>query len=272
MEDGTMLTTDYVPGAPSWIDLGSRDTTAAAAFYKALFGWEFQSAGPESGGYGMFQMDGRTVAALGPLQDESAKSAWTVYFETADADATTKMVEQAGGTVRFPPMDVFDQGRLAGYTDPTGAQFAVWQPAKNKGLDRVGDGALCWTELYTPDAAKAKAFYEKIFGWDTEGMPLPDNGGTYHVVSRSGGGQEGSHGGIMQLAPNLLPDGTAYWQPYFAVADCDAVVGRGTERGATVLMPPTDMQGVGRIALLRDPERAFFAVLSPEPPAAAASA
>jgi predicted enzyme related to lactoylglutathione lyase len=272
-----MLTNDYVPGAPNWVDLGSRDTAAAAAFYRALFGWEFQPGGPESGGYGMFQLAGQTVAALGPLQDENARPAWTVYFASADADATTKAVEQAGGGVRFPPMDVFDQGRLAGYTDPGGAEFAIWQPGTTKGLDRVGAGALCWTELYTADAARAKEFYTAVFAWDTEDVPLPSGpdgapSGTYTVVSRAGGGQEGSHGGIMQLAPNLLPDGTAYWQPYFAVADCDAVVGRGTERGATVLMPPTDMQGVGRIALLRDPERAFFAVLSPEPPAAAASA
>ncbi|MBY8876739.1 VOC family protein [Actinacidiphila acidipaludis] len=265
-----MLTTDYVPGAPNWVDLGSRDTEAAAAFYGALFGWEFQSAGPEAGGYGMFRLGGKTVAALGPLQAENANAAWTVYFATVDADATTKAVEQAGGRVRFPPMDVFDQGRLAGYADPTGADFAVWQPGTNKGLDRVGDGALCWTELYTPDAEAAKAFYQTVFNWDTEGMPLPDGGGTYHVVSRSGGGQTGSHGGIMQLSGNLLPHGTAYWQPYFAVADCDAVVARATERAATVLMPPTDMQGVGRIALLQDPERARFAVLSPEPPAATA--
>lgn len=261
-----MLTNDFVPGAPNWIDLGSRDTDAAAAFYRELFGWELQSAGPDAGGYGMFQLAGQTVAALGPLQDENAKPAWTVYFETADADATTKAVEQAGGTVRFPPMDVFDQGRLAGYTDPGGAEFAVWQPGKNKGLDRVGAGALCWTELYTTDADQAKEFYRTVFSWDSEDVPLPGGevSGTYTIVSRAGGGQEGSHGGIMQLGPDMLPDGTGYWQPYFAVADCDAVVAKATEHGGTVLMPGTDMEGVGRIALLKDPEGAYFAVLTPE--------
>jgi len=258
-----MLTNDYVPGAPNWIDLGSRDTEAAAAFYKALFGWEFQSAGPDAGGYGMFQLAGQTVAALGPLQGADAQPAWTVYFESADADATTKAVEQAGGSVRFPPMDVFDQGRLAGYTDPGGAEFAVWQPGTNKGLDQVGAGGLCWTELYTTDAERSKAFYRTIFDWDYEEMPLPQGEGTYVVASRSGGGQEGSHGGIMQLGTDMLPDGTGYWQPYFSVADTDAVVAKATENGATVLMPGTDLAGVGRIALLKDPEGAFFALLRP---------
>jgi uncharacterized protein len=258
-----MLTNDFVPGAPDWVDLGSRDTKAAAAFYKELFGWEFTPGGPDSGGYGMFKLAGQTVAALGPLQDEKARPAWTVYFETADADTTTKTVEQAGGTVRFAPMDVFDQGRLAGYTDPGGAEFAVWQPGSNKGLERVGAGALCWTELYTTDAEQAKAFYRTVFDWDTEDVPLPGDGGTYTVVSRAGGGQEGSHGGIMQLAAAMLPDGITYWQPYFATADCDGLVAKATAHGGTALMPATDMEGVGRIALLKDPEGAYFAALTP---------
>ncbi|WP_327290701.1 VOC family protein [Streptomyces sp. NBC_01198] len=257
-----MLTNDYVPGVPNWVDLGSRDVAAAAAFYADLFGWQFQSAGPEMGGYGMFQRDGETVAALGPLQDEHAQPAWTVYFHTPDADTTTKAVEQAGGSVRFAPMAVADQGRLAGYTDPAGAEFAVWEPGTNGGLDRVGPGALCWVELYTTDSAKAKQFYGSVFAWDYEDMPLPGDAGSYVVASRAGGGQEGSHAGLMQLGTDMLPEGTSYWQPYFAVADVDGTVAKASARGGAVLMPGTDMAGVGRLALLRDPEGAFFAVLN----------
>lgn len=124
-----MLTTDFVTGSPNWVDLGSPDTMAAAAFYGAVFGWELQSAGPDAGGYGFFQKDGKTVAALGPLTDEGARSAWTVYFQTPDADATAKAVEQGGGVVRAEPFDVMEAGRMAAFTDPGGAEFAVWQPA-----------------------------------------------------------------------------------------------------------------------------------------------
>ncbi|MEU2514265.1 VOC family protein, partial [Streptomyces syringium] len=58
-----MLTTDFVTGAPNWLDLGSPDTAATAEFYGSVFGWDFRAAGPEAGGYGFFQKDGRTVAA-----------------------------------------------------------------------------------------------------------------------------------------------------------------------------------------------------------------
>src|SRR3954463_8505871 len=58
--EDTMLTTRYVPGTPNWLDPGTPDVDAAVAFYSAVFGWRVTSAGPESGGYGFFQLDGRT--------------------------------------------------------------------------------------------------------------------------------------------------------------------------------------------------------------------
>ena len=89
-----MLTTNYVPGAPVWLDLGTPDVDASAPFYGALFGWEFQSTGPEGGGYGMFTLGGKTVAAAGPLTEEGASPAWTLYFHTFDADTTAKAVSR----------------------------------------------------------------------------------------------------------------------------------------------------------------------------------
>jgi predicted enzyme related to lactoylglutathione lyase len=151
-----MLTTDYAPGAPNWLDLGSPDTAAAAAFYGEVLGWDLQSAGPDAGGYGFWQEDGKTVAGLGPLAEDDASSAWTVYFYTPDASATAKAVERGGGTVRVEPFDVMDAGRMACFTDPGGAEFAVWQPGAVRGLEAVTDtNTLCWVELHTADPAAA---------------------------------------------------------------------------------------------------------------------
>jgi uncharacterized protein len=257
-----MLTNNYVPGAPVWLDIAVPDVEAAAAFYGNVFGWGFQSAGPEGGGYGMFTLGGRTVAAVGPLPEQGARPAWTLYFHTFDADATTKAVEQAGGTVRFTPFDVFKEGRMAGFTDPTGAQFAVWQPGDTKGLDVVTDpNTLCWTELYTADLAAAKAFYQSVFGWVTEDVPM--EGFTYTTVRPSGGGEGTDQGGIMGLSGEMIAAGvTPHWHPYFEVSDCDAVVAAASGQGATVVMQPGDVPGVGRIAQLIDPFGAPFALIT----------
>lgn len=260
-----MLTTSFVDGAPNWTDLAASDVPAAAEFYGALLGWQFQSAGPDAGGYGFFTLRGATVAAVGPLSQEGARPAWTVYFQTSDADATAEAVQKAGGTVRVAPMDVFTAGRMAAFTDPTGAEFAVWQPGETKGLDAVTDqNTLCWTELYTTDAAASTGFYRDVFGWQTQDVPFGP--GTYTIVTPAAGGENASHGGIMQLPPENRARGAgSEWHPYFEVADCDATIALATSRGASVPIPPMDAEGVGRLAMLADPQGAAFAVITSVP-------
>lgn len=263
-----MLTTHYVPGTPNWLDLGAPDVDAAVSFYRSVFGWTFQSAGPGAGGYGFFQLNGKTVGGVGPLTEKGASASWTVYFHSPDADRTAQAVQQAGGNVRIPPMDVFTAGRMAGFTDPTGADFAVWQPGDVKGLEAVMDAnTFCWSELHTTDAAAAKTFYRSVFSWEYQDMTM---GGdmVYTVVSSPGGGKgdDTGQGGIMQLPQeNMQAGSTSEWHPYFGVEDCDATFASATGQGATVMMPPSDAPGVGRLAMLRDPAGAQFALIKGDP-------
>jgi uncharacterized protein len=261
-----MLSTNYVHGAPNWVDLATPDTETAAAFYGAVFGWEFRSAGPDAGGYGMLTLGGSIVAAVGPLMEEGALPFWTIYFHTQNVNATADAVKQAGGVVRADPFDVFTAGRMAQFADPTGATFAVWQPGERKGLDAVNDpGTLCWTELHTADPAAAGSFYQAVFGWVTQDVPM----GTfnYALIRPSGGGEDSSQGGIVPIDPEMAAAGmTTHWRPYFEVADCDAVTATTSERGGTVAMPPEDVPGVGRMAWLTDPAGAAFAVITSATP------
>jgi predicted enzyme related to lactoylglutathione lyase len=192
-----------------------------------------------------------------------------VYFQTPDADAAAAKVNELGGTVRMAPMDVDDEGRIAQFSDPQGGQFAVWQRGKMPGLEAVDQpNALCWTELYTTDADAATEFYRRLFGWETQDMPMPGDGGTYRLVRPSGTDDERMHGGIMQLPADALTltGGRPYWHPVFAVADCDATLAKVTENGGSVQMGPEDAEGVGRLAVCVDPSGADFVLLTPAPP------
>ncbi|MBW5482435.1 VOC family protein [Streptomyces bambusae] len=258
-----MLGTDFRVGSPNWIDLGSPDTDRAFSFYSAVFGWQFVSAGPEAGGYGFLQKGGRTVGALGPLADESAKPAWMVYFRTDDIHATHREVVERGGSVRAEPMDVMGEGWLAQFTDPQGAEFAVWQPGKTKGLEAASeDNTLVWVELHVPQPEAALGFYGAVFGWRSQEMEATP-GMTYQVLSTAAGDLEAtSFGGV---APLQEGQHDSRWVPYFAVADADALVEAVTANGGSVLMPAADVPDVGRIAWLADPSGAVFAVLKPSP-------
>ncbi|MGW6459652.1 VOC family protein [Streptomyces sp. NPDC055078] len=256
-----MLTTRYVTGAPNWIDLGTPDIDAANRFYGGLFGWTFQSAGPEAGGYGMYQLDGQTAAGAMTVPPEQGPPAWNVYFQSPDADATAEAVRKGGGTVPLDPMDVFDLGRMAVFTDPAGTTFSTWQPGRNKGLDLINvPGSLCWLELYTPDQEASLAFYSTVFDWGTSAMPFPDGSGTYTMVHPSAAGVDAMFGGLVPLEIDPI-ESDAHWLPYFEVSDCDATAARATELGGTVRMAPVDMEGVGRFAKLTDPAGARFALM-----------
>jgi predicted enzyme related to lactoylglutathione lyase len=257
-----MLSSSNAPGAPTWIDLGSNDTDASSAFYTDLFGWTARSAGPDSGGYIFFELDGRMVGGLGPNMEPGSKGAWTPYFGTADVETTSKSVEMAGGTVRMPAMDVMTFGRMAQYTDPTGAEFAVWQPLEHSGFQVVDvPGSVSWVELQTHDGPVAIAFYEAVLGWTVTPNPIgPDM--VYNVVSLPGSAPTG-FAGIM--ADTQFP--AVLWNPNFEVADCDATVARATGRGASTLMGPETMPGIGRMAQLTDPLGARFSVIATEAPA-----
>ncbi|WND39629.1 VOC family protein [Streptomyces sp. BB1-1-1] len=260
-----MITNDFVPGSPCWLDLGTPDVRGAAAFYGAVFGWDYESMGEDMEG-GMFRKDGKVVAGLGKLTEEGARPAWMIYYCVSDADATTQTVRSAGGTVRVAPMDLDDWGRMAQYSDPSGGQFAVWQPGKDKGVELVDQpGSLCWTELYTSDAAAAKEFYGGVFGWQFGDMALPGGGGTYSLITPAGLAEERMHGGLMEVREQdlALANGRPYWHPVFAVSDCDAAVAAVTEKGGRVQMGPEDAEGVGRLAVCVDPSNADFVVLTP---------
>ncbi|RLU81584.1 hydroxylase [Streptomyces griseocarneus] len=259
-----MLSTDFVTGAPNWLDLGSPDTAASAAFYGEVFGWDIQSAGPDSGGYGFFQKDGKTVAGIGPLTEENSSSAWTVYFRTPDADATAKAVEQNGGAVRVAPFDVMEAGRMACLTDPQGAEFAVWQPAAVKGIEAASENhTLCWAELHCADPSAALSFYGTLFGWRCQDMPMPQ--GTYTVLSTAEGDQQdASFGGLVTSGQ----EDEVRWIPYFAAEDTDLIQRKTQESGGSVLIPAEDVPDVGRIGWCADPFGAPFAIIKPNPPTA----
>jgi predicted enzyme related to lactoylglutathione lyase len=261
-----MITTDFVPGNPCWLDLGAPDVRAAAAFYGAVLGWDYESMGQGEMEGGMFRKDGKFVAGLGKLTEEGARSAWMIYYSVPDADATTQAVLRGGGTVRVEPRDLDNWGRMAQYSDPLGGQFAVWQPGDNKGVELVdAPGSLSWVELYTSDAAAAKEFYGGVFGWQYGDMELPGGGGTYSLITPAGLPEERMQGGLMEVSKEdlALANGRPYWHPVFAVADCDATVAKVTENGGSVQMGPADAEGVGRLAVCLDPSHADFVVLTP---------
>jgi len=247
--------TSYAPGTPSWVDLGTPDIDATVAFYSGLFGWQIEEGPPEAGGYRMCMLGDKPVAGMGPLMGEGQPSAWSTYVSVADADATAKAVDAAGGMTFVPPMDVLTVGRMAVFADPTGAAISIWQPRDHAGAGLVNEpNTFCWNELVVRDGAKATPFYEQVFGWKAVDSGM--EGMTYTLFDN--GGEQIA--GMLEMDDSFPAQVPNHWMVYFAVDDCDAAVEKLTSLGGKVMMPASDSP-VGRMAACLDSTGAAFSVI-----------
>ncbi len=250
----------HAPGTFCWIELGTTEHASAKKFYSDLFGWitDDVPAGPGMV-YTLLRLSGKDVGALYELTEEHRTQGvpphWLSYLAVENADEAAKRVTAAGGTVVMPPFDVMDLGRMAMVQDPTGTTFAVWQARGHIGLRVAGEpGALCWNELATHDTSAAQRFYTAVFGWEPREQQFGSRKYTVFL-------NQNQQAGGMHAMPAEMASVPPYWMPYFAVTDCDATADRAKILGATVVAPPTDIPGVGRLAAVRDPQGAVFSVI-----------
>jgi predicted enzyme related to lactoylglutathione lyase len=196
---------------------------------------------------------------LPEMREQGIPPFWTSYVNHSDADSIAAKVEEEGGTVTFPPMDIFESGRMATFLDPEGAACGVWQPKEIIGAEVVNQpNALIWNELQTRDGANARKFYGSVFGWgDNE-----DDGGyvTYAVDGRV-------QAGMIQMDENFPDSVPANWMPYFMVEDVQATADKAAELGGTVMMPPHAAGEMGTFTVIQDPQGAVFTAMKFNSPA-----
>jgi hypothetical protein len=251
---------EYKPGTFCWVELGTSNGEAAKSFYTQLFGWDYVD-NPMGPGmvYTMFKLNGKDVGASYELMPDQKTQGvppnWASYVSVADADETVEKARAAGGTILKDAFDVSTFGRMAIIQDPTGAVFALWQPKDHKGAGLVNvPGSFTWNELMTTDTKKAGDFYSSVFGWRLD----KQNFGPIEYTMLINGDRP--NGGMLQITPDMgnIPSN---WLVYFAVDDCDAKVQKATELGAKICKPADDIPGVGRFAILTDPQGAGFALI-----------
>lgn len=119
-------------------------------------------------------------------------------------------------------------------------------------------GDYIWYELMTPDAGASADFYSAILGWQIREDP------EYREIEAS----EGFVGGMLQLTPEMIAGGAQpAWVGYIMVDDVDASIAAIEAAGGRTCMPARDMPGVGRFAMMFDPQGGIFYVMKPIPPA-----
>jgi predicted enzyme related to lactoylglutathione lyase len=107
-----------------------------------------------------------------------------------------------------------------------------------------------WVDLATSDAAAARDFYARLFGWNLEVSADPQYGGyaTAKVGDRSVGG----------IGPKQGDEAPTAWSLYIGTDDADELARRVQAAGGTVIAPPFEVGDQGRMAVFQDPSGAFI--------------
>jgi predicted enzyme related to lactoylglutathione lyase len=129
-------------------------------------------------------------------------------------------------------------------------------------------GRFVWYELMTEDAPAAKAFYEKVIGWGSQDMPMPGMADMTYTLMKAGDVQVA---GLMSLPPQAKAAGARPgWIGHVAVDDVDASAKQAQTLGGKVFREPSDIPGIGRFAVIGDPQGAvifmFKGADGPTPP------
>jgi uncharacterized protein len=125
----------------------------------------------------------------------------------------------------------------------------------------IAERGFVWHELMSTDPQQSEDFYLKVTGAAV--FPVGQKSDEYQMIAIDGqpvGGIAGPRSD-REGWPSGGPD--AHWIAYFGTSDADAAARTAEELGGAVLLPPTDVPGMGRAAVLRDPQGAAFGVFAP---------
>jgi len=265
----------FLHGKWVWFELRTSNVEKSKAFFSELLGW--QIAPQEMGGasFEMAKAGGTDVATIVPLEGKG-KSHWVPFSSVPDVDASVKTIEEQKGKTVTPPTDIPNIGRFAVFTDPNGAEFAVFKSTGGDLPDAPpANGTFVWAEYLTKNKKQhdtALAFYPTALGYTTSQMQMGEGKAktTYDMLSSKGpNGQDVPRAGVQKAKPASL---AGQWLPWVTVDDTDALVATAKKLKGKVLLKPNDIPTVGRVAIVADPAGAPLGLLKPAMPGQPAEA
>jgi uncharacterized protein len=119
-------------------------------------------------------------------------------------------------------------------------------------------GKFVWYELMTTDTKAAETFYRGVIGWGAQDSGMPDVSYTLLTLGAV------PVAGLMAV-PQKARDAGARpaWIGYVAVDDVDASAALAKQDGGAIHHGPDDIPGVGRFAIISDPQGATLCVFKP---------
>lgn len=237
-------------------ELNTRAPEKAIEFFNALCGWTTEPDKLDEFDYHWFVKDG---VRFGGMIDMSSHEEWGEmhphwlhYIAVEDCDAAVARVRELGGNICYEGTEVPGVCKFAIISDPTGGTVALYQSLKP--MD-IGD-AFAWMELMTRDVDAAVAFYTEVIGWTTQTMPTGQGDDVYTMFANG----ETPIAGCFPMKGEQYEDVPVHWAGYIGTDDAQRDAAKVKELGGKIVVPPTDIPGVGRFFTFIDPTGAHISM------------
>jgi predicted enzyme related to lactoylglutathione lyase len=106
------------------VEIPASDVQAAGTFYQELLGWKITH--DQTLNYAMWEAADGTGGGFPQVSAESPAGQVLVYIHSDDIDADLRKVEQLGGTVVHPKMEIPNTGWFGLFKDPTGNVLGLY--------------------------------------------------------------------------------------------------------------------------------------------------
>jgi predicted enzyme related to lactoylglutathione lyase len=244
-------TNTYHEGKVVWHDLLTEDIAVAKSFYSGLFGWEIRPS-EASSDYLVILNNAKPIGGMTlHINPDPAvfESIWLITLSVKDVDDAISTTQRLKGKVLDGPFDAKGRGRMVIVEDPLGAPLVLLRSSTGDPSDgQPVLGEWLWTDFFTRDIEKTRAFYNALVGYEFRDLRTEDEH-SYHLFSK------GKHprAGLVVHAWETVE---ANWLPYVAVENIDAAIERARTLGGKLIVQKGD------VAILMDPSGAAFGIQS----------
>ncbi len=239
----------HIQGRWVWAELFADNVDTEKAFYREVFGWQFESRGTGTNTYTLVRVDGRPIAGIvhyaKPAGAERS-ARWLPFMSVPDVARAAEEATASGGKVVIPPKILPGRGESSVLADPEGAFFGVVHTDAGDPPDMFPPyNTWIWLELWAKDDSAMADFYRPIGAYTVTRREGPKDRTELHLVA---GGFP--RAGILELKHKERP---TTWLPYVRVKDLQKTVASVTRAGGRVVVEPSPEVRNGTVAVFLDP-------------------
>ena len=117
-------------------------------------------------------------------------------------------------------------------------------------------------DLSVENLKESRQFFENVFGWRFEKMPLPFE---YYRIQAGDPDEPGIDGGIGKIKDLTFGDGKPLSVVTVPVVNLDESISKVKESGGSIVEPKTAIPGVGWYATCAEPGGLIFGMMQSDP-------